>query len=479
MTRIKFGTDGWRAVIAEDFTFDNVRICAQAVAQYLLDRGLEKSGLAVGYDTRFASEDFAAAVAEVVAGNGVVVYLCKEAAPTPAISYSILDRHAGGAVVITGSHNPGAWNGFKYKPEYAGSASPEVVEELEKRIRAVQEGHISMRSLPIEDGVEKGLIVPFDPRPAYFDQVARLVDLDALKQAGLRVAVDAMYGSGMGYYPSLLSGGTTRIFEVNNVRNPIFPGMKNPEPLDHNLNALRTAIATNAADVGLANDGDADRIGVMDENGTFINALQLYGLLLLYLVEIKGMREPIVKTLSTTVMARKLAERYDIPVYETPVGFKYIGPKMLEVGAMMGGEESGGYAFAGHIPERDGILAGLFVLDLMAKTGKRPSELIAYLFSLVGPHYYGRVDHHYERGEREEIAGRLLACESHWPKSLAGLRVTELDTLDGYRFTLEDGGWLLIRLSGTEPIVRIYTETMHEDKVAPLLAAGAGLVGTC
>jgi len=210
-----------------------------------------------------------------------------------------------------------------------------------------------------------------------------------------------------------------------------------------------------------------------------VNPLQLYGLLLLYLLEIKGIRGPIVKSLTTTVMAKKLAERYDIPVYETPVGFKYIGPKMLEVGAMMGGEESGGFAFAGHIPERDGILAGLFVLDLMVKTGKRPSELIAHLFSLVGPHYYGRVDHHYERGAREEIAGRLRTCEDRWPESLAGLRVTELDTLDGYRFTLEDGGWLLIRLSGTEPIVRIYTETMHEDKVAPLLEAGAGLVGRC
>ena len=479
MTKIKFGTDGWRAVIAEDFTFHNVRVCAQAVAQYLLDRGIGQSGLTVGYDTRFASEDFASAVAEVVAGNGVPVYLCEETAPTPVISYSILDRHAGGAVVITASHNPGAWNGFKYKPEYAGSASPQVIGELEKRIRAVEEGVASIQSMPLEEGIEKGMIVLFDPRPAYFDQVAKLVDLNALREAGLRVAVDAMYGAGMGYYPSLLSGGATRVFEVNNVRNPLFPGMKNPEPLDHNLDALRTAIADHNADVGLANDGDADRIGIMDEKGTFVNPLQLYGLLLLYLLEIKGMRGPIVKSLTTTMMAKKLAERYDIPVYETPVGFKYIGPKMLEVGAMMGGEESGGFAFAGHIPERDGILAGLFVLDLMVKTGKRPSELIAYLFSLVGPHYYGRVDHHYERGEREEIARRLLACEGHWPKSFAGLRVTELDTLDGHRFTLEDGGWLLIRLSGTEPIVRIYTETMHEDKVAPLLAAGAGLVGTC
>lgn len=479
MADIKFGTDGWRAIIAEDFTFHNVRICAQAVAQYLLDQGMEESGLTVGYDTRFASEDFAAAVAEVVAGNGVKVYLCENAAPTPVISYSILDKHASGAVVITASHNPGAWNGFKYKPEYAGSASPEVVGELEKRIRAVQEGSDTIQGVSIEEGVEKGIIVVFDPRPAYFDQVAKLVDLEALREAGLRVAVDAMYGAGMGYYPSLLSGGATRIFEVNNVRNPLFPGMNNPEPLDHNLDALRAAIGAHRADVGLANDGDADRIGIMDENGAFVNPLQLYGLLLLYLLEVKGMRGPIVKSLSTTVMAKKLAERYDIPVYETPVGFKYIGPKMLEVGAMMGGEESGGFAFSGHIPERDGILAGLFVLDFMVKTGKRPSELIAHLFSLVGPHYYGRVDDHYEPGGREAIVGRLVACKDRWPESLAGLRVTGLDTLDGYRFTLEDGGWLLIRLSGTEPIVRIYTETMHQDKVAPLLEAGAELVLAC
>jgi len=479
MTRIKFGTDGWRAVIAEEYTFANVRTCAQAVVRYLLDRHLDQKGLVVGYDTRFASEDFAAAVAEVVAGNGIRVYLTQGATPTPAVSYSVLDRHAGGGVVITASHNPPAWNGFKYKPEYAGSASPQVLAELESRIQAVQDGVVPIERVSLEEGVDDGLIELFDPRPAYFSKLAELVDLETLRNSGLEVAADPMYGSGMGYFPELLGGGATRVLEVNDVRNPIFPGMRNPEPLDHNLDALRSAIVAHSADVGLANDGDADRIGMMDEKGTYVNALEVYGLLLLYLLEVRGMRGPIVKSLSTTVMAKKLAEKHGIQVYETSVGFKYIGPKMMEVGAMMGGEESGGFAFAGHIPERDGILAGLYILDFIVRTGKRPSELIEHLFSIVGAHYYDRVDYEYEDGEREALAKRLRMCEDHLPESMGGLRVIGLDTLDGHRFMLEDGGWLLVRLSGTEPVVRVYTETTHEDRVASLLEAGAELLSLC
>jgi alpha-D-glucose phosphate-specific phosphoglucomutase len=479
MAAIRFGTDGWRAVIAEDFTFDNVRVCAQAAASYVQDAGLGGLGLIVGYDTRFASEDFAKAVAEVVAGNGVRVQVTEKATPTPAVSHSILQQRAAGAVVITASHNPGIWNGFKYKPEYAGSASPEVIGELENRIAAVQAGKMPIQRVPYEAGMESGLIQQFDPRPDYFKQLLSLVDVEAIQASGLNVAVDAMYGAGMGYFPALLDGGESRIFEVNNVRNPIFPGMNNPEPLAHNLTALAQAVSSSSADVGLANDGDADRVGMMDEKSGYVNALQVYALLLLYLLEVRQMRGPIVKSLSTTVMAKKLAEKYGAPVYETPVGFKYIGPKMLEVGAIMGGEESGGFAFAGHIPERDGILAGLYLLDFMVKTGRKPSELIDHLYSIVGPHYYDRVDHHFSQDEREMIRSRLDACCDDWPDALAGVRVTGLDTMDGYRFTFVDGGWLLIRMSGTEPIVRIYTETTREDKVAPLLEAGAELLQLC
>ncbi|MBC7242764.1 MAG: phosphoglucomutase/phosphomannomutase family protein [Anaerolineae bacterium] len=473
-TRIKFGTDGWRAIIAEDYTFENVRICAKATARYLHDTGMAGRGLVVGYDTRFQSERFAEAVATVVASEGIKAYLCDRPAPTPTISFSILDRQAAGAVVITASHNPGIWNGYKYKPEYAGSASPEVIAALEERIAAIQAEGRPVTPMPLQEALDKGLVELFDPEPAYMAQLHKLVDIQAIKDAGLKIVVDPMYGAGIDYFPKLLAGGRTQVIQVNGFRNPIFPGMHNPEPIDHNLHILRNAILEHRADVGLANDGDADRIGVMDERGVFINQLQVYALLLLYLLEVRGMRGPIVKTLTTTVMAYKLAEKYGLPVYETPVGFKYVGPKMLETDAIMGGEESGGFGFKGHIPERDGILAGLFILDLMVKLGKKPSELIEYLYAQVGPHYYDRIDVPFPPERRDEVVARVR--EAH-PTQIAGLAVRSLDTTDGFRFHLEDGGWLLIRFSGTEPIIRVYTETTHQDKVQKILEEGLALAG--
>jgi alpha-D-glucose phosphate-specific phosphoglucomutase len=477
---IKFGTDGWRAIIAEDYTYDNVRVCAQAMAQYLLDSKAAGKGLVIGYDTRFASEHFAAAVAEVIAGNGIRAYLCDRFAPTPTISYAILERKAGGAVVITSSHNPGIWNGFKVKPEYAGSAPPEVLAILEKNIASIQArpdeaaSPNGVKRVPLDEALQKGQVVMFNPVPAYLKQVASLVDIEGIKQAGITVVADPMFGAGMGYFPTLLAGGNTRVIEVNNVRNPLFPGMHNPEPIAHNLAALTAGIAQHEAHVGLATDGDADRIGMMDEHGEFINQLQVYALLLLYLLEVRGKRGPIVKTVTTTAMAQKLAKLYNIPVYETPVGFKYVGPKMMETGAIMGGEESGGFGFAGHIPERDGVVAGLFLLDLMIKLHKSPSQLIEYLYSLVGPHYYDRID---VPLSPEEHAAALAHVKANKPEQIAGLKVTHIDTLDGFRYVLEDGGWLLIRFSGTEPLIRIYTETTDRTKVQAILAEGKKIAG--
>jgi phosphomannomutase len=328
--------------------------------------------------------------------------------------------------------------------------------------------------MPLDEAQARGLVELFDPEPAYIAQVNKLVDLDAIRNAGLNLAVDPMFGAGIDYFPKLLAGGKTKIVQVNNYRNPLFPGMHNPEPIDHNLNALRQAVLAQHADAGLATDGDADRIGLMDERGVFINQLQVYALLLMYLLEVRGMRGPIVKTLTTTVMARKLADKYGLPVYETPVGFKYVGPKMMETGAIMGGEESGGFGFKGHIPERDGVVAGLFLLDLMVKMGKKPSALIDYLYAQVGPHYYDRIDITFPLERRPEIMERVRAAT---PTSIAGLAVTAADTTDGFRYHLEGGDWLLIRFSGTEPIMRIYTETTRKDKVQPILQAGLALTG--
>ena len=469
---IKFGTDGWRGIIAEDFTFDNVRVCAQGVADYLLDRNISSQGLVVGYDTRFASEDFAAAVAEVIAGNGIKVYLNPDAAPTPVISYAIVAKKAAGAVIITASHNSGIWNGFKYKPEYAGSASPEVTAELEGNInRILDDGEI--KRLPFAEGVQQGLIEYFDPAPVYLNHIAQLVDIERIRQAGLKIAVDSMYGSGTGYFKTLLSGGNTEVMEINGERNPLFPGIQ-PEPIAQNLTELSQLIRVIQADIGLATDGDADRIGPMDENGTFLTPLQVFGLLVLYILEVRGEKGPIVKSITTTDMVYRLGELYSVPVYETLVGFKYLGPLMISENALIGGEESGGFGFRGHIPERDGILAGLFLLDFMVSTNRKPSELLELLYEKVGPHHYHRNDFHFPTERREEITQRLNGLS---PGQIDNTKVSSIDTSDGFRFRLDDGSWLLIRLSGTEPLLRIYAESDSMEHVERLLAEGKKLTG--
>ncbi len=474
MSKIKFGTDGWRALIAEDYTFDNVRVCAQATARYMHESNTAHKGIVIGYDTRFASEAFARTAAEVLAGNGIRTYLCDRAAPTPTISFSILDKQAGGAIIITSSHNPASWNGFKFRTDYAGAAPPEVLTRLEKYTEDIGQAAQDVKQTTSEQARRDNLLVEFNPMPNYMAKIASLVDVQAIKDAGISVVVDAMYGAGIGYFPAILAGGNTRVFEVNNVRNPLFPGMHNPEPIAQNLAALQAGVLQNQADIGLANDGDADRIGVMDEHGQFINQLQVYALLLLYLLEVRGQRGPIVKTVTTTAMANKLAKIYNIPVFETSVGFKYVGPKMAETGAIMGGEESGGFGFAGHVPERDGVLAGLFLLDLMIKLKKTPSQLIDHLYSIVGPHFYDRIDIHMDAMRRDDTLARVKASK---PSSVAGIKVISIDTLDGFRYSLEDGGWLLIRFSGTEPLARIYTETTHAEKVADILADGRRIAG--
>jgi len=473
MSVIKFGTDGWRAGIAEDYTFENVRYCAQGTADYLIAAGLAPRGMVVGYDLRFRSEDFARAVAEVLAGNGVRAYLAKAAAPTPVLSYAILPLKAAGGIWITASHNPASDNGYKLRSSYAGAAAPETLAQVEERIRAAQ-AQARVNQLDYDEGVRKGLIQLIDPVEPYLEQLARLIDTKPIVEAGLRLVTDPMWGVGQGWFPKLLAGGSTVVHEIHGERNPLFPRMKRPEPIEENLQDLLQTVREWRGDAGLATDGDADRVGFVSEKGVFINQLQVYALLAFYLLEVRQFRGPLVKTISSTVMANKLAARYGVPVYETGVGFKYVAPEMMRVNALLGGEESGGFAFRGHIPERDGILAGLYLLDLMVKMNMSPSELLEHLFSLVGAHYYERVDRRLTPEEKPSVMARV---DSAAPTTLAGLKVTEIDKRDGYRYCLEDGGWVLIRFSGTEPVIRVYCETTHEDKVGDLLADGLKLAG--
>jgi len=468
--KIKFGTDGWRGVIAEDYTFDNLRRAAQGFASYLLEQNRQGQWVVVGHDKRFHSENFAAAAAEVLVGNGLNVYLTDGATPTPVIAFAVVDKKACGAVNITASHNPPTDNGFKVRDENGGAINPEELKRIEALIPdSIEE----VKRIDLKDGMRDGKIVMFDASESYIVNLQKLVDLQKIKDAGFTVLVDAMWGNGAGWFPRLLEGGKTQVIEIHNQRNPSFPEMKRPEPIRPNIDVGLKATVENNADVLLVTDGDADRCGVGDENGEFINQLRVYALLALYLLEVRGERGAIVKTLSTTTMLNKLGQLYDVPVYETGVGFKYVAPKMMATNAMIGGEESGGYAFRGNVPERDGILANLYFLDFMVRTGKKPTELLKMLFDKVGEHFYDRIDTPFT-GDRKSREQMILSAN---PQTLGGLKVTELVTVDGFQFKLEDGGWLLIRFSGTEPIMRVYCETTHPDKVKALLQDGLKVAG--
>lgn len=467
---IRFGTDGWRGLIAEDYTFANVRRCTQGFASYLLDQGYRDKWVVVGFDKRFHSENFAQAVAEVLAANDLRVYLTDRATPTPVIAFSVVDKKAVAAVNITASHNPPTDNGYKVRDANGGAIDPAGLMEIEARIPPSES---DVKRMPIIEAEDAGIVVRFDAGPRYIEHLNHLIDLQPVKEAGFRILVDPMWGNGAGWFPRLLQGGKTVVEEIHNSRNPIFPEMSRPEPIPPNVDAGLRAAREWGADILIIADGDADRLGVGDENGVFIDQLRVFGLLAYYLLDVRGQRGPIVKTLSTTTMLNKLGKMYGVPVYETGVGFKYVAPKMVETKAMIGGEESGGYAFANHVPERDGILAGLFVLDMMVKLKAKPSELVERLFAKVGAHYYDRIDTQFS-GDRAARERMILEAK---PQQLGGLKVTGLDTTDGYKFNLEDGGWLLIRFSGTEPILRVYTETTFQEKVQDILADGLRVAG--
>ncbi|MGZ8481557.1 MAG: phosphoglucomutase/phosphomannomutase family protein [Candidatus Limnocylindria bacterium] len=479
MTKIKFGTDGWRAAIAEEYTFHNVRRCARAVAEYLRGIGAAERGVVVGWDRRFASEHFARACIEVLAAHDIRSFVPPDAVPTQVGSFFTREMNAGAGIVITASHNPWTDNGFKVKADTGGAAAPEMLSAIEATMDDHPEAELPPRR-DYEDARAAGLVEEFDPYPRFRDQLASIVDLEKLRAAERRVLVETLHGCGAGWMTRLIGDGRLTVRELHTERNPFFGGV-NPEPIRPNVDAWLEEIPRWGADIGIAFDGDADRVGMATEQGVFVNQLQVFGLLYWYLLEVRGTIGPAVYTVTTTSMAKRLAEIYGTQAYETGVGFKFVGPKMTETNAVIGGEESGGFGFGMHIPERDGIAAGLFLLDLWLSKGKRASEVLAELQALAGPSYYDRVDTRFAREGYDAVKADTLArLGQEAPDVLAGKAVVErktLETNDGFKFYREDGSWLLIRFSGTEALLRVYAEAASPEDVAALLDDGRRIAG--
>jgi len=466
---IRLGTDGWRGIISADFTFANVALVARAASSYYLSLPPGDRTVVVGYDTRFLSLWYARKVAGILGGSGLKVYLTEKPVTSPVLSFTVRHLGAAGGIMITASHNPPEYNGIKFKGPYGGSALPALAAELQQSLDAL--GSYADELGPVNLGQGSWKVI--NPDRAYFNHLKSLVDLSLIRRTPTRVIIDPMYGAGQGYLKTLLDGLYLEVIEIHNQINPSFGGI-NPEPIEANLSCLKNVVLDLSGQVGLALDGDGDRLGAVTEKGAFVDAQHLYALLLQHLVEDRGCRGKVVKTFSTTGMVDRLAARYHLPLVETPIGFKYICEHFLAGGVLMGGEESGGFGFANHIPERDGVLAGLMILEMMSQRGKSLQELIDELKNLLGPHHYERIDLHL-KVKTEGLPQRLKASP---PANLDGLPVSRVQDLDGVKFFLDDGSWLLIRPSGTEPVVRIYAESPDQTKTTRLITAGQLLVNT-
>ena len=476
---INFGTDGWRAVISETFTFHNLRMVTQAIADAVASAGWlnglkidpepDPKKMIVGFDTRFLSDRYAKEAARVLAANGFNVLLCQADAPTPVISYAVKNLNAIGGIVITASHNAPRYNGMKLKAAYGGSALPELCRKVEVYLNDNESQGRGPNLIDYDVAREKGLITRFNPLPAYQDHIRKLIDFDVIAENPQYIVVDSMYGSGRGVIKGLLEGTGCEVHEIRNEMNPGFGGV-HPEPIGHYLSALSGAICMGKGSIGLATDGDADRLGAMDERGVFVDPHKIMALSLRYLVEKRKLKGSVVRTVSTTRMVDLLAKRYGLTVHETPVGFNHIADYMLSEPVLIGGEESGGISFLGHIPEGDGILMGLLLVEIVAEARIPMSELVANLLADVGPAHYIRRDQRLNRPvAKEKMVNKLV---SNAPKEIGGVKVSEVSTKDGVKYILEDNSWLLIRPSGTEPVLRVYVEGSSEEMVQALLAFG-------
>jgi alpha-D-glucose phosphate-specific phosphoglucomutase len=466
--KIKFGTDGWRGVIADTFTFENVRIVSQAVADYLTSKKLAKRGIAIGYDCRFMSERFAEIAAEVFAGNGIKVFLTTEAIPTPMLSFIVPHKKLAGGVMLTASHNPPRFNGFKFKPDFGGSATDEITNDIEGFLGANQPQTISF-----DEARKKGFIEIEDFSTDYFEHCWYFLERDWVGKSELKIVYDAMHGSGKHFMAEFLKATNYDVITIAGERNPYFGG-RDPEPIIRNFAPLVETVKAEKADIGLGTDGDADRIGAVNMFGESINPHQVFALLTLHLIRNRGWSGDIVKTISSTQLITKIAEKYERNVYITPVGFKYICDLMRQHDILIGGEESGGIGFKNHIPERDGILAGVLLLELMEAEGKPIHEIFADVEEEFGVFRYHRVDAHTTMEIKNNAVPKL---QQNPPTEIIGLKVNKIDDFDGIKFYLEDDSWLLIRPSGTEPVLRIYVESHTDEEVMKIIDAGERLAG--
>ena len=478
---IHFGTDGWRAVISDTFTFDNLRIVAQAIADAVGSDHWDKSPdtdprkIVVGYDTRFLSDRFAGEVARVLAANGFTVLLAQSDSPTPAISYTVKHQKAIAGVMITASHNAPRYNGVKLKGSFGGSALPEQCRRVEVYITDNEEQARGPNLMDFNKAREAGLIQRVNPLPAYFEHLRTLINTDVIAENPQRFVVDAMYGSGRGVIKSFLQGTGCEIAEIRGEMNPGF-GSVHPEPIAKYLGALASAVSSGMGNFGVVTDGDADRIGAMDERGMFVDPHKIMALALKYLVEKRGMTGAVVRTVSTTRMIDRLAKRYGLKLYETPVGFNHIADYMMQEDVLIGGEESGGISFKGHIPEGDGPIMGLLIVEMVAESGKTLQGLVEDLLNDVGPAYYERTDLRLSRPVAKVEITDILTKQA--PAEIGGAKVSEISQRDGVKYIMSDDSWLLIRPSGTEPVLRVYAEGRSMEMVKALLGYGEKVAKT-
>lgn len=471
MTAIKFGTSGWRGIIAEDFTFANARLVCQAIADYLRQEGLADRGVVLGYDTRFQSEAFAVAAAEVMAGNGMVSYFTDRDCPTPVVSFAIRAGRRGGGINITASHNPPEYNGLKFSPATGGPAPEAVTKPIEALIGGLT--NQAVKTMPLAQAREKGLVVDINPREAYFQHLKTLVDPEVLRRAGLKVVVDVLYGTGRDYLDAFLKLAGVEVELLHGYRDAYFGGHR-PEPSAEFLTGLAERIPATGSQLGLAVDADADRFGVMDAAGEYHEANEILGLLLDYLIQTRGWEGGVARSVASTHLIDRVAQFYGRPVYETKVGFKYLGEYIIKDQVVMVGEESEGFSMKNHLPEKDGILACLMVAEMVARTGKGIPQLLAELFSRVGPVYNRRLNFSLTPEAKE----RLMVSLQKTPTTFAGLAVTRHVTIDGHKYLLEDDSWVCFRPSGTEPVVRFYLEASSQEGLERLRQAGEAMLGT-